>query len=341
VIAVVRAHRRAIALATIVAGLAGLTSACKRDFGDRQVVRDAIARTERLARRFTYDDVLGSKKTEVRGVVQDDFRYKARLVVGGAPILDEVANDDALADRIVDPASLSLLEAPAGQTAATPAVLTALSTQRWVLDPVGAPSLIPNADDKRKQGDDPVFDALTALDYTRAAVEASAFVKQYQPDALEPIYRPSEDPFPKPARGSSTKRYDLKEQPLPSKNGVTQAGGQQVPTIEDFRKMAVYIRDGRVVEVQESIDVASKLPNLIRNFGLPAGTTVSEAIAGINSVRKGQGSDPIRVRRMTLQFTDFNAGESADLPTDAVNGSLSVLRYRGRQVVAASTSGSG
>ena len=325
--------RRAALLALVLAVTAGLATACSRDRGDKPVVMRAIDATERLARQFRYVDRLANVSTEVRGVVEDDFRYKARVLVDNQAVQDEVGADDALAERIIDPTKLSgLLRSPSTSPANQGPVLTALATQRWVIDPVGAPTTIRSADDERKQGDDPVYDALTVLEYVRDAVDASPFVKRFQKDALEPIYKTSEDPFPKPERGSSTARYDLKEQPLPSRAGTGQTGSQQVPSVESFRKMAIYVRGGRIVEVREVIDVAGRLKELIRNFNLPSNVTVDAALRGINAVRKGQGSDPIRARVLDVQFTNLGVDQRVDLPTDnVVQGSLVVLKYRGRQ----------
>ena len=102
----------------------------------------------------------------------------------------------------------------------------------------------------------------------------------------------------------------------------------------DFRKMVVYVRDGRVVEVREVIDVKSKLDTLLRGFNLPASTTVNDVVTAINAVRQGQGDEPIRVRTMHVQFQDLGSPLRVDLPTDAVQGSLNVLRNRGTQPVA-------
>ena len=338
----VRRARRYGVVALALVCVSALVTGCSRDRGDKPLVRAAIDRTERLSRQFRYIDRATPATTEVRGVIEDDFRYKARMLIGGQAVLDEVGSDDTLADRVIDPGQLAvLLRSPSSAAANQGPVLTALATQHWVIDPVGAPSTIRSADDKRKQGDDPVYDALTVLEYVRQAVEASPFVKRFQKDALEPIYKTSEDPFPKPATGARTQRYDLKEQPLPSRSGVSQTGGQQVPTIENFRKMAIYIRDGRIIEIREVIDVQAKLKELIRNFGLPSSITVADALRGINGVRRGQGSDPIRARALTLQFTNLGQDQPVELPSDAVQGSLALLRFRGREVTTSAAAGSG
>src|SRR5438132_5800377 len=81
----------------------GATDAEKR-------LRAALHNTEKLSNTFLYQETVhdkaGDHETDVRGLVEDDFRYKARVAQDGKPVLDEVVSDDALAVRFLDPAAM-------------------------------------------------------------------------------------------------------------------------------------------------------------------------------------------------------------------------------------------
>jgi hypothetical protein len=164
--------RRSVAAVLVLVVLA--VPGCKKEEDKKNEVKRAIERTMRLSHDFAYLDQEGGNRIQVVGVVEDDFRHKARVVLNGAPVLDEVASDDALAIRFLDPEALGAFvdqaaattaaSAPALPTGGAPgvSVLDALRTRRWVLDPIGAPDLQGTAGDTRYAGEDPVFVALTA-----------------------------------------------------------------------------------------------------------------------------------------------------------------------------------
>jgi hypothetical protein len=311
-----------------------LTGACKRETDQKLELGKIIARTEHKSRKFVYVDATRQTKTQVAGVIEDDFRYRTRLTVNGSAIEDEVTSDDTLALRFVDPAQMPNYLVANNVVGATASggvpVVGALQTQHWVLDKTGAPKLQQSASDTRKQGDDPVFDSLTALEYVRRAVNTAVFVKIYKRDDVDPTFKAKEDPFPQPAKSSKTKRYDLKPPPLPRADAATSGGNQQPPSLANFRKMVVYVQDKTIVEVREVIDVQSKLDDLIATFKLPKNVTAADAAFAINAVRRGQGDEVIRLRTMTLRFENLGDALKVELPADAVTGSLSVVRYRGR-----------
>lgn len=317
---------------------------CKREEDKKEEVKRALDRTVRLSRQFAYLDQAGTVRLQVVGVVEDDFRHKARLTLNGAPVLEEVASDDALAMRFLEPGALPNYLVGGGTTAATaftPApggigVLDALRTRRWVLDPEGAPDYQGTAGDTRQPGEDPIFDALTVQEYVRRAVDASIQVKLYSRDDFDPVYKAKEDPFPQPPNESKTKRYDLRPPPMPPPQEGS-SGNQVVPSLANFRKMVIYVRDGRVVQVLERIDLASKLDEVIRNLSLPKDTTVEQAARAINIVRRGQGSDLIRIRSLRLEFSGLGSAESVGLPAEVVNGSLAVIKNRGRTGIGSGT----
>ncbi|HZN15136.1 MAG TPA: hypothetical protein VFB78_12745 [Acidimicrobiales bacterium] len=328
-------RRRAVGLLLVLTAIALTTTACRRERDQKLDVRAAIDRTERVAHRFAYIDTVGRIKTQVAGVVEDDFRYKARLTVNGLPVEDEVVSDDALAVRFLEPGALpgflnvdnaTAASAAAGRSAPQVA-LAGLSTKRWVLDPVGAPQLAALATEKRVPGEDPVFDALTALQYIRDAADRGDYIRKYSKDAIDPVYRSTEDPFPPPPEGQI--RYDVKPPRLPRSNAGP--SNQATPETANFRKLVIYVKDGLVVEAREQIDVASKLDDLISEFKLPHTTTVEQAVAAINAVRRGQGNDTIRVRKLVLRIQGIGTTQKVELPAESVNGDLRVLKHRGRQ----------
>ena len=318
-------------MAVAVVGL----SSCKRQKDEKILLNRIIDRTERLARAFVVQDIANAT-TEVAGVVEDDFRYKARLKIDGVAVADEVAKDDALAARFLQPDALPRFLNPdaavASATSSTPGqipVLVALRTRRWVMDPTGAPQTERVAADRRAQGDDPVYDALSVLQFTRESVDRARLVQKYSRDRIDPVFKSKEDVFLKPGNNSPLTRYDIAPPKLPP--AARGAGGtQELPETAHFRKMVVYVRDNRVVEVHEVIDVQSKLEDLIAAFRLPKNTTAQEAIFAINAVRKGNGNDPIRVRELKVEFSRFGQPLKVDMPSESVQGNLTVLRYRGR-----------
>ena len=346
--------RRTCAILATVSIAASLAGCGKKEAKAKDTVVNAVHKTEQLARKFVYEDQTPTRKTSVVGLVEDSYRYQVRLSVNGVPIEEEATDDDGLAARSLAPDLLGALltTAPANSgVAAAPASVpsglstdaqksvTALQQGQWVKDPTGAPSLAVSPDDKRKQGDDPVFDALTALDYVERAVNASEAVTKFNPDSLEPTYKPSEDPFPKPKVGAKTQRWDLKQFSIPKPDSFSSTGAQIVPSVVNFRKMAIYIQDGVIVEVREVIDVQHRLPDLIRDYKIPSNTTAQQAVDALNRVRVGQGNDPLRLRSMVLDLRDVGRVNKVEMPTDAVTGSLSVLKYRGKTARVASTTG--
>jgi hypothetical protein len=324
---------------------------------DADRLRQAMDRTAALSRRFVYSELTAKTRIEVKGLVADDFRYKASTTVNGTPVWEEVVSDDALADRALNNGAFGLFArktaatasasgaatatqsaaagAPVFDTTVSPDVAQALTSHRWVIDPAGAPSLLPSATDHHPLGADPVFDALTVFSYVDQAIHQSTRVHVFNADALD--YKPKDDPFPKPKKHSGVIRYDFDRPRLPRPQDLS--GGtlnQAIPTASEFRKMAVYVKGGRVIQVLEQIDVVSRLSDLQHNYNvnipasLPEAQRVQIAIDAINAVRQAQGNDPIRVRTMSLQLLDLGQPATVALPLDATQGSLAVFENRGR-----------
>jgi hypothetical protein len=215
--------------------------------------------------------------------------------------------------------------------------LQALQSRQWVLDPVGAPSVTGASDPKRQLGQDPVVDSLTVFQYVDTAIRDAYDVHIFNKEALD--YKAKEDPFPPPKKGSGVKRYDLVAPFLPKPN---QAGANQaVPSAANFRKLAVYVKDGKVIQILERIDVVARLKDMARIYGVkfPAGQSPAQqaefAIGVVNVLRTGQGNEPIRIRTMSLDIRDLGTSERVTLPDGAISGNLSFLRGRGKAAATA------
>jgi hypothetical protein len=345
--------RRVATAVLLVALVAVALPACGKPERDALIeLRAAMARTEKLPRRIQYEEVTNDgTDTAVRAIIEDDFRYKARLDLNGQPAMDEVIHDDALADRIVEPGAMKLyLKSTPGTTAtgtgtsggatSDPAATEeALRTKHWVLDKSGAPPIFSNTTERRLIGQDPILDARNVFQYIDEAIRSMP-LRKFNPNNLD--YKPKEDPFPKPAKSSGVKRYDFLRFPVPRPSENT-GGNQSVPQAANFRKMSVYVKDGLVIRVLEDIDVASRLRDIERNYSIKlTGTTperIDSAVAAINVVIKGQGSNtPLRVRKMSLELTELGKAQHVELPTtDVIDGNLAVLAGRGKTKSTAAT----
>jgi hypothetical protein len=105
--------------------------------------------------------------------------------------------------------------------------------------------------------------------------------------------------------------------------------------------MAIYVRDGLVVEVQEHIDVPNRLKDLREAFDLPETLTVEQSIQAINKVREQQGEKEVfRPRRMRISLSaELNEADTITLPPAGqfAPGTLSIIKGRGQQKPAGKT----
>ncbi len=103
-------RRRRIAVSGLLVVTALGLSGCKGATDAEKRLREALHNTEKLSNTFLYKETVhdkaGDHETDVRGLVEDDFRYKARVAADGKPLLDEVVSDDAIAVRFLDPAAI-------------------------------------------------------------------------------------------------------------------------------------------------------------------------------------------------------------------------------------------
>jgi hypothetical protein len=351
-----------VALTGLVATL-GLSGCSSEATTTEKTLRAALAKTEHLAHRFVYRETFvdeeAKRDTEVQGLVEDDLRYKARVSVGGVAVLDEAVSDDALAVRLIQPTALAEFlrrptekgkggsgvgSEPGAPEAPTPIAsgdeppdpVAALRSRRWVLDKAGAPAVFSaNPAEERGLGEDPVLDALDIFAHVGRAIDEAAYIAEFNEESIEPVYRRDEDPFDKPKTGSKVIRYDFAAPKLPKASD--RAGGNQVtPDARHFRKMAVYVKDGLVLQVSEVIDVAARLDDLAEVYEtkFPKDRKPDEvaavAIDALNTIRTGQGQDPIRLRTMSYNLKDLGERVKVEMPAEVVETSLSLLQNRGR-----------
>ena len=362
---------RRVALTAALLPVAGGLSACSSETEGIREVQDAIQVTRLQPLRFRYTVTTPETGAfQVQGLIEDDFRYKARLLRGSTPVFDEVVNDDAIAVRFADPELLGAYIddeqrdiADLDTNLAGVNVVSALQAKRWVLDYSGAPSLTDASRATRNRGTDPVFDALGAFAYVEQAMRESFEVHKFSEDDLNPAYRASEDVFPRPERDSGIERYDLRRPFLPP-IGQTGAAGDALPSTKHFRKMAIYVKNGQIVRVMERVEVTGRaasdfvgyLAELAREAGVPeeeieAGKAELEGLNEserstlllqvLNQVLEVSGNEPVTIRTMTFDVLDVGDDDiEAALPTDVIEGSLAILVNRGaKQEATASTSG--
>jgi hypothetical protein len=299
-------------------------SACgKKADTAKLTVENALNATNRLPRAVVYTERTPTQIVEVRARVQDDLRYKSTVTIDDTRVLDEVVVDDALADRVLDPRAFKLIGAP---------TVAALANGQWVVDRFGAPSLLPSDTATLRPGDDEVLDALTVFRHVEKVMVEAAGVHRFDPDSL--AYRPREDPFPRPDHAAGEVRYDI-DRPLLPRPNAGGAASRVVPGPQHFRKLAVYVRAGRVVRILEEVDVANRLADLERiySLGLGRGGTPAEraarALVVLNQARRVTGGEPIRPRTLDVRITDLGVRTAIDVPAGATETNLSVLPRRG------------
>ncbi len=352
-----RSHpRRRWARIAVLVGLLGvLAGACAQDDTDSEEVRDVLDETALQAHRFVYQEVTPSGRTTVvQGIVEDDFRYQARLLEDGEPVLERVVSDDVVAVRFLQPGELGrfvdkdmtgLVDTETELDGIS--VFDALQARRWVVDPGGAPPQLVSVDAATDPGVDPIFDAFRQLGRARRATLATEVVfVEYDPDSISLVYRADEDPFPLPEEGSGVTRYDLVQPNFPT---AAEAQNGDLPGEAVFRKMVVYVKDGQVIRVMEDIGltpsrlddfedymvrlVSENAPDQIRDgFQATVGQLEGEELGqflleGLNTFLDLRGDPRIRFRSTSYELLDVGDPSLAvELPEDdTIEADLAVL----------------
>ena len=356
-------RRRRMGLSALLVAAALGLAGCKGAADAEKRLREALRNTEKLSNTFLYRETVHDERrlheTDVRGLVEDDFRYKARVALDGRPVLDEVVSDDAIAVRFLEPGAMPrflrkpstarrsgsgvggsapvpepAVDAGWGAPAGEPSAAEVLATRRWLLDPGGAPAAFASAGTDQKLGDDPIADARAVFAYVERAIDEALRIVEFNPESLE--YRRDEDPFETPKDGSGVVRYDFERPNLPKASETGGGANQVTPDTRHFRKMSVYVKDERIIRVVEKIDVESRLDDLAEIYDTkfptdrPRSEVAAIAAEALNVIRTGQGQDPIRLRDMEFSLKDLGADVKVDMPADTIRGNLALLRNRGR-----------
>jgi hypothetical protein len=324
---------RLVAFGVMIVLLSTVGGCGRRRQGDVTTLRAIMRRTALSSARVEYEEDRANDRVGVNALLEDSFRYNALLSVNGAPALEEIVNDDALADRVLAADAYKVLGTKNAQAGAIAA------NGQWVLDDQGAPRWLVNTPDKLQTGDDPIYDALHLFRYLDDAIGASSFVHKYNRDSLD--YNPKDDPFPKPDPGSSVTRFDLDPPPMPDQGSASGASSafQQFPGAAQFRQLSIYVRDGRIIEVRERIEVRPKLLTKLQRLlaaGKDSPRTADAALAALNAARVRRGDQPVRTRRMTMRLTAGGAAH-ATLPAATTAGDLSMFVFRGKPPTASAT----
>lgn len=311
----------------------------------RDELSAAIGKTQQQPHRLSLELTTPERTFDVTGVLEDDARYQAVVAIDGRPAWEEVASDDTLAGRFLDPSALPLFlrDAGGGAKASLPDVRAELAAGRWVIDEVGAPDLLDvraaaagagPGGKGRLLGQDPLLDAVTALDYVRRVLHEQEF-RLYNENDLD--YDPTTDTFPVPDEDGPVRRYDSVRTKLPTAAQISGFGGRpQFPDTANFRRMSIYVDEqDRIVRVLETVDVRSRLKELSSNAGITlpkgvdAGTAAKVIVESLNKLRVGQGDDPIDVHELDLTITT-EGPLTVTLPSAGTKGSLDLLIGRGR-----------
>lgn len=178
-------------LRLLVATLMILTS-CGRGSAKDVITADRLASvatsTSLKSRDFTWSLTMLGHTVSVKGSLQDDYRYQAKVFMDSRPVYEEVVVDDARYLHVSDP---SVLMDAATFAAVDPALSAA--TSGWVVDPLGAP-----AEFSLKRTERTPLDATYVLDRVRFLETLPVTLKQsfreYNTDAV--TYLPKDDKFP-------------------------------------------------------------------------------------------------------------------------------------------------
>jgi hypothetical protein len=130
---------------------------------------------------------------------------------------------------------------------------------------------------------------------------------------------------------------------------VSGSGRENIPAPKHFRKMAIYVKDNRVVQVLERIELTGKSVSEFIDYnkaflreqgltpkeveqqtkqltGIPEKDLGTFLLAGLSLGLSQFGGEAIVQRAMSLDLQDLGAPNKVDLPAqDVVKGSLAIL----------------
>lgn len=341
--------RRLVGVGLAVAAL-GAVGCGEREVPSKEL-RDALAATEQLPKTFVYrEDVefqaafpekenqdaqpeILAQTNEVRGKYEDDFRFSMSVAHDGRRAFDAVIADDALAVKLTDTSVLpgnGLAFRPVfGQQGARGEgpdfeVYEKMLAGEWVLDYAAAPPL---ALETTKKGGlaiglNPGLDAAFIFQYFRRSIDEAGGVQKFNPDS--PFYNPADDPWASDKEANlddkGITRFDLIPPDLPRRDD---RGTQQAqPTPSMFRKMAFYVRGGRLLKVVEKIDIEGQ-KRFRRLIDLDEGSDYVRTL--FKSVMAGGTREPVREREMSFELFDIGEDVSVEMPPNPFVGRFAGL----------------
>jgi hypothetical protein len=371
---------RRTALVVVGCLLAGGMSGCKKNDDTQRLVLDAIDKAIAAPHTFVHIDTDLDHVTTVSGEIADSLRYQLLLNVDGHPVWQQVVKDDAVADLFLEPAAIptyvgagsspsvdvvtdfqelyrtlpegarkKIPPPPLGLLPRTKALqpslaLLALQQGKWVLDKTGAPVQPSLGTAAEKLATSPFLRPMLMLEAVRAEVDRlePSDIKKWTKDDLSPTYKPKDDPFPKPTGGEV--RYDVRQPELPAITATSKQSRPDPPSDDQLRKLAIYLKDGKVVSIRENFDVLDRLQDLARIYQIPlqlkeATGTISEQRIGqlIVELVQTQRAVPFRVHEEELRLSYPETAPDITLPSPVVNADLSLLPGQGKAAAEASS----
>ena len=254
---------------------------------------------------------------------------------------DELTDPEAAAtasDEPTDEATDAVIDEPVDDGKLDEAeVEELLLSGVWVEDSVGAPSLLPTADD-RDLGADAVLDSLKVLRYVLQAMQEGFGTRIFDDESV--FYRPSEDPFPHPDHDAGeVDRIDFERLWLPRRSDVNESGQQPAPNMGNLRKMVIYVDENEdIIRVNEIVDLRRRFKDLRERYDmdlpeeLPDEQLELMALEQINALRVAQGEDPIELRSLSIEFEDVGDEDlRVTFPTGTTIAPLRLLASRGSE----------
>lgn len=333
---------------TLVSVLLALASGCTRQNERKDELSAALYRTETKPRIFTLTERTaaptsprGISSFEMRGIIEDDYRYRVDGYTNGKLFGSEVVVDDARALRVraeepvkaTDPQTRALLLSIEAIPAETRAELL---DGEWLIDRNGANALFEAKENVPGQSTAEFDRALGVLQQVRGAMGEAAAVQLFNPESQD--YRPKFDPFPAPEE--DTLRYDLVPPVLTPRDPTTASGrAQQLPGLRYFRRMSVYVRDGVVHQVRARVSVEdmlndprSRLAARIGDYGITLPDDASVAARAqylmdtLNATAVRLQQPRVIDHETTVTFGPLGPDDVVKLPTEAHHGNLARVR---------------
>lgn len=367
--------RRLVPVLLAALAAAGLLNGCALKLDYRPQLHAYIQHTEALARAYSYAVQYGSHHAVVQVRVDDDFRYQATYTRDGRPESTEIVSDDARALQVSDPALLVRFQkggssgpaqparsvtAPVGTVpvggfiapgqAVDPAALNSVASGQWVEDPSGAYGILkpPATSKPLAPGVDQVGDALRVLSNLDSYIGSlnAGDIVPYNPEAG--YYFKDLDPFPKPTAGEQ--RFDIAlSAGLPARSALNDSPEQRrqaIPPASYFESDAIYVRNGAIASIRESVnvalrlrlpdqdivarlqDAAIKLPSNIGSLSIDRQAQVLDGV--LNKFYASQQADPLVQRYAVVEFNQLGQVAPIILPPAPIKASLYGIFDRGQ-----------